>query len=58
MTKDQALHFLKKENLWEADWQRGWTLATFENLPLGWMKVMDNRSNNYLPTNWRIRMEL
>lgn len=58
LTKDQALHFLKKENLWEADWQRGWTLATFENLPLGWMKVLDNRSNNYLPTNWRIRMDL
>ncbi|MCF8244446.1 MAG: hypothetical protein K9J46_04750 [Saprospiraceae bacterium] len=58
MTKDQALHFLKKENLWEADWQRGWTLATFENLPLGWMKIMENRSNNYLPTNWRIRMDL
>ncbi len=58
LNKDQALHFLKKENLWEADWERGWTLATFENLPLGWMKVLDNRSNNYLPTNWRIRMEL
>ncbi|MBI1223786.1 MAG: RNA methyltransferase [Bacteroidetes bacterium] len=58
LSKDQALHFLKKENLWETDWQRGWTLASFEGLPIGWMKVLDNRSNNYLPTNWRIRMDL
>lgn len=58
LTKEQALLFLKKENTWEAGWQCGWTLATFENLPLGWMKVLDNRSNNYLPTHWRIRMDL
>lgn len=58
LDRDQALLFLKKENLWQSDWQRGWTLASYENLPLGWMKVLDNRSNNYLPTNWRIRMEV
>jgi 16S rRNA C967 or C1407 C5-methylase (RsmB/RsmF family)/NOL1/NOP2/fmu family ribosome biogenesis protein len=56
MEKEQALHYLKKENLWEADWQRGWTLASYDGLPLGWMKVLDNRSNNYLPMEWRIRM--
>ncbi len=58
LTKEQALLFLKKENIWEADWERGWTLATYENLPLGWMKVLDNRSNNYLPMGWRIRMDV
>ncbi len=58
LAKEQALLFLKKENIWEPDWQRGWALATFEGLSLGWMKVLDNRSNNYLPMNWRIRMDL
>ncbi len=58
LTKEQALLFLKKENLWEVEWERGWTLATYENLPLGWMKVLDNRSNNYLPAGWRIRMDV
>lgn len=58
LEKEQALHFLKKENLWEADWQRGWTLASYGGLPLGWMKVLDNRSNNYLPMEWRIRMAI
>lgn len=56
--REQALFYLKKENLWEADWQQGWTLATFQDLPIGWLKVLNNRSNNYLPTNWRIRMDL
>jgi 16S rRNA C967 or C1407 C5-methylase (RsmB/RsmF family)/NOL1/NOP2/fmu family ribosome biogenesis protein len=58
LTKEEALLFLKKENLWKPDWLRGWTLATYEGLPLGWMKVLDNRSNNYLPMDWRIRMAL
>lgn len=58
LAKEQALLFLKKENIWEQGWPRGWTLASYENLPLGWMKVLDNRINNYLPTNWRIRMDL
>jgi NOL1/NOP2/fmu family ribosome biogenesis protein len=58
LTKDQALLFLKKENIWEKGWPRGCTLASYENLPLGWMKVLDNRINSYLPTSWRIRMDL
>lgn len=58
LEKTQALLFLKKENLWQPDWQRGWALASFEGLPIGWLKVLDNRSNNYLPAGWRIRMDL
>jgi 16S rRNA C967 or C1407 C5-methylase (RsmB/RsmF family)/NOL1/NOP2/fmu family ribosome biogenesis protein len=58
LTKAEALLFLKKENLWKPDWQRGWTLAAYEGHPLGWMKVLDNRSNNYLPMDWRIRMAI
>ncbi len=56
LERDEALLFLKKENLWKPEWQRGWTLASYGGLPLGWMKVLDNRSNNYLPMDWRIRM--
>jgi 16S rRNA C967 or C1407 C5-methylase (RsmB/RsmF family)/NOL1/NOP2/fmu family ribosome biogenesis protein len=57
-TRDEALHFLKKENPVLPDAPTGWTLACFENLPIGWMKILPNRVNNYLPLNRRIRMNL
>ncbi len=56
LDKTDALLYLKKENTWRPEWQKGWTLAVYEGNPLGWMKVLDNRSNNYLPMDWRIRM--
>ncbi|TAJ53096.1 MAG: hypothetical protein EPO58_10940, partial [Chitinophagaceae bacterium] len=29
----------------------------FEELPLGWVKVLPNRVNNYYPAEWRILKE-
>ncbi len=58
-SREQALLFLKKETFGlPAGTPQGWALATFEGLPLGWMKVLPNRMNNYLPAERRIRMEL
>lgn len=54
----QALLFLKKENFQLPDARKGWALAKYEGLNLGWMKVLENRVNNYLPNEWRIRMEI
>lgn len=34
--------------------QKGWQLAAYCGLPLGWMKVLPNRINNYYPAEWRI----
>ncbi|WP_332911045.1 methyltransferase RsmF C-terminal domain-like protein [Algoriphagus boritolerans] len=34
----------------------GWVLLTYQNLPLGWVKNLGNRVNNYFPKEWRIRM--
>ena len=58
LEKGQALHFLKKDNLHQDGWPQGWSLARFQGLNLGWMKVLANRTNNYLPNDWRIRMSL
>ena len=58
LEKMPALHFLKKENLAPDGLPKGWTLARFKGLNLGWMKVLDNRINNYLPNDWRIRMDV
>jgi NOL1/NOP2/fmu family ribosome biogenesis protein len=55
----QALLFLKKETFDLPDGAPlGWTMAAFEGLPLGWLKLLPNRMNNYLPPERRIRMEV
>lgn len=59
LNKTEALKFLKKENIeLSEDAPQGWVLARYEGLNLGWMKVMKNRINNYLPTEFRIRMNI
>ncbi|MFN3848680.1 MAG: methyltransferase RsmF C-terminal domain-like protein [Spirosomataceae bacterium] len=58
LSKEDALKFLKRENF-EADLaQSGWFLVRYEGLNLGWIKVIGNRINNYLPKEWRIRMDI
>lgn len=57
--KMTALKFLKKENIDVTDdMTQGWVLARYNGLNLGWMKVLKNRINNYLPKDFRIRMEI
>jgi NOL1/NOP2/sun family putative RNA methylase len=59
LNKEQALYFLKKENLVLPETKLlGWTLASYQNLSLGWMKILPNRFNNYYPQERRIRMTL
>lgn len=57
--KEQALRFLKKEVFdLPADTPRGWALARYAGLNLGWLKVLPGRMNNYLPAERRIRMDI
>ena len=56
LSKEQALDFLRKEDIHPEGLPMGWVLVTFENLPLGWLKNLGNRTNNYYPKEWRIRM--
>jgi NOL1/NOP2/fmu family ribosome biogenesis protein len=58
LSKNEALHYLKKENIELENAPQGWVLAQYEGLNMGWMKVMKNRMNNYLPKDFRIRMDL
>ncbi len=58
LVREEALFFLKKELHSVESELKGWTLARYEGLNLGWMKVLPNRINNYLPTEFRIRMDL
>lgn len=58
LSKEEALLFLKKELQSIESELKSWTLARYQGLNLGWMKVLPNRINNYLPTEFRIRMDL
>ncbi|HRP89424.1 MAG TPA: hypothetical protein PKX92_05250 [Edaphocola sp.] len=58
LEKEEALLYLKKESVAIDRNLKGWQLACFQGLPLGWGKWMPNRMNNYLPKNLRIRMSL
>ena len=51
---EQALQYLRKEELQLDTTHRGWTLVRYEHYNLGWIKVLPNRSNNYYPKEWRI----
>ncbi len=54
LEKDVALQYLRREEFSLPVQPKGWTLATYEGLGLGWMKVLPNRINNYYPKEWRI----
>ncbi len=56
LTLEQALVFLKKEKLDIPFEEKGWIIMTYMGAPLGWLKAMEGRSNNYYPKNWRITM--
>ena len=55
--QDEALRFLKTEDI-STQGKPGWNLITYKQTPLGWIKQLQQRSNNYFPKEWKIRMEL
>ncbi len=59
LDRETALRFLKKDNIeLPGEAPKGWLLARHAGLNLGWMKNLGNRVNNYLPKDWRIRMDI
>jgi NOL1/NOP2/fmu family ribosome biogenesis protein len=55
LTREQAIAYLRRDNILDLDTsQKGWSLMTFENQPLGWAKLLPNRINNYYPKEMRI----
>ena len=55
LPRDEALQFLRKDSVSADDSPKGWLLVTYLDLPLGWVKNLGNRVNNYYPKAWRIR---
>ncbi len=56
--KTNALKFLRKDNFDVPSVPQNTYLIKYQNTALGWVKVMPNRMNNYLPINWRILKDL
>lgn len=54
---DQAIAYLQKKEFSLETGQKGWQLAVYDQLPLGWINVLPNRFNNYYPKELRILKE-
>jgi NOL1/NOP2/fmu family ribosome biogenesis protein/23S rRNA U2552 (ribose-2'-O)-methylase RlmE/FtsJ len=53
--KKNAIHYLRKEEIQIPSSSRGWTLVQYKRQNLGWVKILQNRINNYYPKSWKIR---
>ena len=51
---ETALQYLRRLEINIETNITGWALITYQNLPLGWIKILPNRINNYYPKDWRI----
>jgi 16S rRNA C967 or C1407 C5-methylase (RsmB/RsmF family)/NOL1/NOP2/fmu family ribosome biogenesis protein len=54
LNREQAIQYLRKENINPGTAATGWSLVTFEGHPLGWAKLLPKRVNNYYPKELRI----
>jgi NOL1/NOP2/sun family putative RNA methylase len=52
--EQNALQYLRRQDMMIDSTIKGWTLITYQQLPLGWVKLLPNRINNYYPKDWRI----
>ena len=52
--KGTALQYLRKQDVKLDAAHKGWMLISYQQQPLGWVKVLQGRINNYYPKEWRI----
>ncbi len=55
---EQALTYLKRDEISPISTNKGWNLITYRNIALGWVKNLGNRYNSAFPKEWRIRMSI
>lgn len=54
LTYEDALNYLRRAPMPEMELNRGWILVSYQKVPLGWIKAVPGRINNYYPKDWRI----
>lgn len=52
--RSTALQFLRRNDLNISTSMKGWVLIKYNDLTLGWIKIIPGRINNYYPKEWRI----
>ncbi|GAC1455268.1 MAG: rRNA cytosine-C5-methyltransferase [Chitinophagaceae bacterium] len=55
LNRQQAIQYLRREEMQFSAKHSGWVLVSYQQHHLGWIKVLQNRFNNYYPKEWRIR---
>jgi 16S rRNA C967 or C1407 C5-methylase (RsmB/RsmF family)/NOL1/NOP2/fmu family ribosome biogenesis protein len=55
---NQAISYLRRESLVLGNAIKGWNLACYNGVNLGFLNNIGNRINNYYPVEWRIRMAI
>lgn len=54
LNNQQAIAFLQRKEFTAENADKGWAVATYQGLPLGWLNVLPGRVNNYYPKGLRI----
>lgn len=54
---EEAIQYLRKENLPPGRFKDRWNIVEYKNHPIGFINRIGNRTNNYYPKEWRIRLE-
>lgn len=49
-----ALQYLRRVEIKLPETSNGWAVLRYGQLPIGWVKILPNRVNNYYPKDWRI----
>lgn len=55
LSLEQAQQYLRKATFEWPGHEKGWQLAAYKGVALGWVKHLGNRFNNYFPSAWRLR---
>jgi 16S rRNA C967 or C1407 C5-methylase (RsmB/RsmF family)/NOL1/NOP2/fmu family ribosome biogenesis protein len=56
LSKADAIKYLRKDDIVVDNYVDGTYLITYQQSPLGWAKIINNRFKNNYPMNWRILM--
>ena len=57
LSKTDAIRYLRKEDFETGEMLDGTYLVTYQQLSLGWSKIIRNRLKNNYPLSWRILLQ-
>jgi 16S rRNA C967 or C1407 C5-methylase (RsmB/RsmF family)/NOL1/NOP2/fmu family ribosome biogenesis protein len=52
----EAINLLRRDNISSEGFQNGWNVMKYNGIPIGFIKNIGRRLNNYFPVEWRIRL--